>query len=98
MGCIKDALLMSDFCEQCLTKAVGMRNANAVPETSTKVGGDISSNSKLQLLEYIHNNGIPFIEGCVIRCVTNWRDKGSAKDLEEAKHLIDILIEIEGLK
>jgi len=30
--------------------------------------------------------------------VTRWREKGGIKDLEKAKHFIDLLIELEGKK
>jgi len=83
-----------------LTRATGMRNANAKPATatSTQVGGDHYSKLKIQPVEYIHANNIPFIEGSVIKYVTRWRDKGGVKDLEKANHFIELLIELEGLK
>ena len=46
-------------------------------------------------IEYIHANGIPFAEGCVIKYVSRWRDKGGIKDLEKAKHFLELLIELE---
>jgi hypothetical protein len=49
----------------------------------------------IQPVEYIHANKIPFIEGCVIKYITRWRDKGGIRDLEKAKHFIDLLIELE---
>ena len=33
--------------------------------------------------------------GSVIKYVTRWRDKGGIKDLEKAKHFIELLIELE---
>jgi hypothetical protein len=44
---------------------------------------------------YIHLNEIPFIEGCIIKYATRWRDKGGIKDLEKIKHFVDLLIELE---
>lgn len=49
----------------------------------------------IQPIEYIHANGIPFAEGCVIKYVTRWRAKGGIPDLEKARHFIDLLIELE---
>ncbi len=58
-------------------------------------GGDHYKKLKIQPIEYIHANGIPFAEGNVIKYVTRWRDKGGIKDLEKAKHFIELLIELE---
>ena len=63
-----------------------------------QVGGDHYKKYKIQPVEYIHSNGIPFIEGNIIKYVTRWRDKNGVKDLEKAKHFIDLLIEMEKLK
>lgn len=58
-------------------------------------GGSHYKGLKIQPIEYIHANGIPFAEGSVIKYVTRWRDKGGLKDLEKARHFIDMLIELE---
>ena len=60
-----------------------------------QVAGSHYKNLKIQPIEYIHANGIPFAEGCVIKYVTRWRDKGGIGDLEKAKHFIELLIELE---
>ena len=62
---------------------------------STQVGGDHYRARKIQPIEYIHANGLPFIEGAVVKYVTRWRDKGGTADLEKARHLLAILIELE---
>jgi hypothetical protein len=49
----------------------------------------------IQPVEFIHANGIPFIEGNFIKYLVRWREKGGVKDLEKAKHYIDLLIELE---
>lgn len=60
-----------------------------------QVGGDHYKNLKIQPAKYCHANNIPFIEGCIIKYATRWRDKGGIKDLEKARHFIDLLIEFE---
>lgn len=60
-----------------------------------QVGGDHYKNLAIQPTVYIHANKLGFIEGCVIKYVTRWRDKGGFGDLEKAKHFIDLLIELE---
>lgn len=60
-----------------------------------QVGGDHYNKLKIQPAFYIHANNIPFIEGCIIKYATRWRDKGGFKDLEKIKHFVDLLIELE---
>lgn len=60
-----------------------------------QVSGDHYKDLKIQPIEYIHANGIPFAEGSVIKYVSRWRAKGGIKDLEKAKHFIELLIELE---
>ena len=62
---------------------------------NTQVAGDHYKDLKIQPIEFIHANNIPFAEGCVIKYVSRWRAKGGIKDLEKAKHFIDLLIELE---
>lgn len=58
-------------------------------------GGDHYAKLKIQPFEYITANGIPFAEGCAIKYLTRWRDKGGVEDLRKARHFIDMLIEWE---
>ena len=60
-----------------------------------QVGGDHYNKLNIQPVYYIHANNIPFIEGCIIKYATRWRDKGGIKDLEKIKHFVDLLIELE---
>jgi hypothetical protein len=62
----------------------------------TQVGGDHYRKLKIQPVEYIHANNIPFIEGCIIKYATRWREKGGFKDIEKIKHFCDLLMELEG--
>lgn len=58
-------------------------------------GGTHYKALKIQPVEYIHANGIGFMEGSVIKYVTRWRDKGGIQDLQKAKHFIEMLIDLE---
>jgi UDP-3-O-acyl-N-acetylglucosamine deacetylase len=60
-----------------------------------QVSGNHYKKYSIQPVEYIHSNGIPFIEGSIIKYVTRWKDKGGVRDLEKARHFIDLLIELE---
>lgn len=60
-----------------------------------QVGGSHYKDFAIQPVEFIHANGIPYMEGNVIKYVARWRSKNGLKDLEKAKHYIDLLIELE---
>ena len=61
-----------------------------------QVAGNHYKELAIQPVEYIHANGIGYFEGNVIKYVSRWRNKNGVKDLEKAKHYIDLLIELEG--
>ena len=60
-----------------------------------QIGGDHYKKMKIQPIEYIMGNEIPFAEGCIIKYVSRWRSKGGIADLEKARHIIDMMIERE---
>lgn len=61
----------------------------------TQVGGDHYKTKAIQPVEYIHANGLGFCEGNVVKYVSRWKDKNGLKDLEKARHYLDILIQLE---
>lgn len=61
----------------------------------TQVGGNHYSTMKIQPIEYIHANNLPFIEGSVIKYVSRHRNKNKVEDLRKAIHLLELLIELE---
>ena len=60
-----------------------------------QVGGDHYKNLKIQPLEFVHRNRIPFIEGTVIKYVCRHRAKNGREDIEKAIHLLNILLEMD---
>ena len=58
-------------------------------------GGSHYKDMKIQPVEFIHANSIPYFEGNVIKYVCRHRNKNGLQDLEKAKHYIDLLIELE---
>lgn len=60
-----------------------------------QVDGNHYKDLKIQPVEYIHANNIPYFEGNVIKYVTRWRAKNGIADLEKAKHYIELLIKLE---
>lgn len=61
-----------------------------------QVDGTHYKQMKIQPVQYIHANGLGYLEGNVIKYVSRWRNKNGVADLEKAKHYIDLLIELEG--
>jgi hypothetical protein len=61
-----------------------------------QVDGDHYKAMKIQPVEFIHANGIPYLEGNVIKYISRWRNKNGVADLKKAKHYIELLIELEG--
>jgi len=61
----------------------------------TQEGGTHYKDMKIQPIEYIHANNMPFAEGCIVKYISRWRAKNGIKDLEKARHFIDLLIELE---
>lgn len=47
---------------------------------------------KIEPTDYIHANGLGFIEGNVIKYVTRYKDKGGKQDLEKAIDYLRTLI------
>ena len=64
---------------------------------SVQVGGGHYKSMAIQPVEYITKNNLPYCEANVIKYISRWREKGGKKDLEKAKHYIDMLIQLENL-
>ena len=58
-------------------------------------GGSHYNKLRIQPVEYIHANQIPFIEGSIIKYATRWKDKGGIEDLKKIIHFAELLIELE---
>ena len=58
-------------------------------------GGGHYKNLPIQLVEFIHANGVGYFEGNVIKYMLRWRVKHGIEDLKKAKHYIELLIELE---
>lgn len=70
----------------------------AVPPASalsTQEGGSHYKDKAIQPVEYCHANGIPFMEGSVIKYVTRHRSKNGAADIRKAIHFCQLILELE---
>ena len=61
-----------------------------------QVGGQHYKGCKIQPVEYIHANGLDYLEGNVIKYITRHRTKGEGrKDIEKAIHYAQLILEME---
>jgi hypothetical protein len=72
-----------------------MDNMKDTNPLNTQIEGSHYKNCPIQPVEFIHANNIPFCEANAIKYLVRWRSKGGLKDLEKAKHYIDLLIHME---
>ena len=63
-----------------------------------QVGGNHYKNFVIQPTEYIFMNGIPFIEGNIIKYISRWRTKNGIEDLRKVIHYVELLIHLEEKK
>lgn len=77
---------------QIQSAAIGEQQRSAL---DTQVGGAHYKGRAIQPVEYIHANRLGFLEGCIVKRITRWREKNGLEDLEKIKHEVDLLIEME---
>ena len=58
-----------------------------------QIGGDHYLKMKIQPSEFINKNKLLFAEGNAIKYICRHASKGEVKDLEKAKHYIDMIID-----
>ena len=58
-------------------------------------GGDHYKIMKIQPVEFIHANKIPFLEACVIKRVCRHKAKNGAEDIRKAIHELNLILELE---
>jgi hypothetical protein len=65
---------------------------------NTQIGGTHYKKLKIQPVEYIEQNDLGFLEGCIVKRITRWRTKDGFQDLEKIKHEVDLLMDQEKKK
>ena len=62
-------------------------------------GGDHYRAMTIQPVQYIHANGLGFLEGNVVKYISRHRMKGGAEDVRKAIHYCELILELEyGIK
>lgn len=82
------------ICDQC-QKAPPDASTPTLSALQQQIGGSHYRSMKIQPIEFCHANGIGFAEGAIIKYVCRHRQKNGRADLLKARHLIDLLIELE---
>jgi len=87
-----------DWCWPSPVPAAEPQPEHVATALDVQVGGDDYKKNPIQPVEFIHANGIPFIEGNIVKYIVRWREKNGIKDLEKVKHYVDLLIQLESRK
>jgi hypothetical protein len=66
-----------------------------VDPMAVQVGGDHYKSMAIQPMEYSMANGLDACQHTIIKYVSRFRAKGGVKDLEKARHTLDMLIAFE---
>jgi hypothetical protein len=56
--------------------------------------GDHYENKAIQPWDYIASNNLGYLEGCIVKYVSRYKEKGGMQDLEKAAHYLQKLIEV----
>lgn len=58
-----------------------------------QIGGNHYLKYKIQPIDFILQNQLDFCQGCVIKYILRFKEKGGVQDLLKAKHYIELLID-----
>ncbi len=58
-------------------------------------GGTHYKEMKIQPIEYIHANNLPFIEGNIVKYISRHKEKNGAEDIKKVIHYCQLLLELE---
>jgi len=60
-----------------------------------QVGGGHYKDMAIQPVEFIQKNGIPYLEGNVIKYIVRHKKKNGAEDIKKAIHYCQLLLQME---
>ena len=58
-------------------------------------GGAHYKGCKIQPVEYIVANNMPYLDGNIVKYITRHRKKNGKEDLLKIKHYVDLILELE---
>jgi len=62
--------------------------------TDKQVGGSHYKDMPIQPVQYIHANGLSFLEGNVVKYITRHKSKNGRADVEKALHYCQLILEL----
>jgi hypothetical protein len=65
------------------------------PALARQEGGGHYKAMKIQPVEFIHANGVGYLEGNVIKYISRHKSKGKAEDVRKAIHYCELLLQLE---
>lgn len=57
-----------------------------------QIGGNHYTNKKIQPIDYILENNLPYCEGNVVKYVTRHKEKNGAEDIKKAIHYLRFIL------
>ena len=62
--------------------------------SSVQHGGSHYTKNKIQVWDFITDNGLDYLEGNVVKYISRYKEKNGLEDLKKARHYIDKIIEV----
>jgi hypothetical protein len=62
---------------------------------AVQIGGGHYKDFKIQPVEYIYANNIPFLEGNVIKYTSRHKSKNKSADIKKAIHCLELILQME---
>lgn len=60
-----------------------------------QVSGNHYKGLKIQPIEYIHANGLDYLQGNVVKYVTRHKSKNGAADIQKAIHYLELILQLQ---
>jgi len=92
---IRDAETFNTVENNIMFKYGGFVEEEESSNLNTQEGGDHYKIMKIQPVEFIHANKIPFLEACVIKRVCRHKAKNGSEDIRKAIHELNLILEFE---
>lgn len=78
-----------------MTSYKGRHAESGAAALDTQVGGSHYKDYPIQPVEFISKNGIPYMEGSVIKYVCRHRQKNGRQDIEKAIHYLQLILQLQ---
>lgn len=72
-----------------------MNNTCKQTALDVQVDGNHYKTMKVQPVEFIHANSVPYMEGNVIKYISRHKSKNGAADVRKALHYCQLILELE---